>query len=307
MGLAAYRQDRWAAWLTIEESLRRYGLVPSDEALPEVRVLLAKEAEASVASLPVAPAAERHFVGRTQTLGIGATMERWTQSLLVSGAVAVASVAGCSHRPIGPCTAKSCLAAESYCRAPKMCWDPEAFGIGEDSFCRPDGSCEQGLGCVRERNVCASLTGRGREWTWCGAKWPCQDGLRCDASSGRCERPGGESQYLTAPVPETRRTALRYRKHISQARSRIEVLLAAAKSDKMAIKANCLVDKWAQVKATTAMVDQAAGRMDGAIARTDPTNTRNEFARVYLGYRNIGLILAEAELCPDDDQHWFGR
>jgi hypothetical protein len=106
---------------------------------------------------------------------------------------------------------------------------------------------------------------------------------------------------MAAFLAHTRTTTSRYREHIGAARGRIEAKLRAARADKQALDANCLTDKLVQVKAHAKLVEADSQALERAGAGGAAAPAREALERVNVRYKNIGLILVEAEGCTSGD------
>jgi flagellar hook-associated protein FlgK len=97
-----------------------------------------------------------------------------------------------------------------------------------------------------------------------------------------------------------------YRTRMDAIQKQIQGLVDQARKQKDVIRLNCLIDKFAQLKANIAVADSALQSLQDAINRHDDGATSHEYIRITIVHQKAGVLGAESQACVGEDLSYVG-
>jgi len=97
-----------------------------------------------------------------------------------------------------------------------------------------------------------------------------------------------------------------YRARMDKISQQIQGLIAKARQSKDVIRLNCLIDKFAQLKANIAVADSALQSLQDAITRHDDPGASHEYIRITIVHQKSGVLGAESQACVGEDLSYVG-
>jgi hypothetical protein len=97
-----------------------------------------------------------------------------------------------------------------------------------------------------------------------------------------------------------------YRSSMDRIQKQIQGLIDKARQAKDVIRLNCLIDKFATLKANIGVADRALQDLQDAINRHDDPGASHEYIRITIVHQKSGVLGAESQACVGEDLSYVG-
>jgi flagellar hook-associated protein FlgK len=128
--------------------------------------------------------------------------------------------------------------------------------------------------------------------------------------------PGGAPPASDADISVRQRSTLSptdmsnqardYRARMDQISKQVQGLIDKARQAKDVIRLNCLIDKFATLKANIGVADKALQDLQDAINRHDDAGSSHEYIRITIVHQKAGVLGAESQACVGEDLSYVG-